>query len=363
MASRTYATLMAPGHADFLGDWLEARGWAPAANDADWNLHWSYPVQPLRTYRTLDDTRRISHFPGIGPMVFKDEMYQHLVRAARSDFVPRTFSMPDDLEAWHEAREADPDAIWIRKRKWSGNGDGIAMVTDPDAVPTTDDWIVQEYIANPLLLDGHPYRHVIRTYVLVTSLDPLVAYLHRSAMVTFTSRPYTPDRSSLADPIVHITSAPIQRGNTEVDDPLRSIDQDEYRHRLEASGIDFGAVWDDIRRLVVDTLEALNPPVLQLSSAITDRLDCCFELLGYDLVVDDDSSVWLLEINKGPGIGATAADGPSQQAQRRVKNAVVRDTLEVIGAAEPEWPSGSSTERFDAEFERRGDFDRIAAAS
>ncbi|MGI9646783.1 MAG: hypothetical protein ACR2O6_15870 [Ilumatobacteraceae bacterium] len=347
MAPRTYATLVAPGLADFLGEWLDERGWVPAANHTDWNLHWSYPVQPSRTFRALDDSRRISHFPGIGPMVFKDEMYRHLVRAGRSDFLPRTFSMPDDLAAWREAVAADPDAIWISKRKWSGNGDGIAMVTDPDDVPTTEDWLIQEYIANPLLLAGHPSRHVIRVYVLITSLDPLVAYLHRSAMITFTSRPYSRDRSTLADPITHITSAPIQRGNTEVDDPLRSIDQVEYGRRLSESGIEPGALWDDIRRLVTDTVVALSPPVLRLSSVISDRLDCCFELLGYDLVVDDELAVWLLEINKGPGIGATAGGGSSQQAQRRVKNAVVGDVLGMVGAAEPRWPVGLHAERFD----------------
>ena len=101
--------------------------------------------------------------------------------------------------------------------------------------------------------------------------------------------------------------------------------------------------------------------MLQLSSTISDRLDCCFELLGYDLVVDDELTVWLLEINKGPGIGSTTGGGASAEAQRRVKNRVVGDVLAMIGAGESRWPVGLDSERFAAEYDRRGDFERIVA--
>ena len=368
MRSRAYATYADPADSVYLRARLDELGWEPAA-DGEWNLHWSNAVQPLRMFRALHDGQRISHFPGIGPLVYKDELYHNLVRARRRvggggwyDFFPRTYSMPEELPAWRAAVTADPGKMWIRKRKWSANGDGVAMVTALDDVPISTEWLVQQYVANPLLFPDQPFRHVLRVYALVTSLDPLVVYLHRNGVATFSSREYTTDPEARADPIVHITSAPIQRMNSDVDDPIRSIDLVEYRRLLEQIGADFDAIWADIRRLALQTVLAHRGPVLRLSRELTPRLDCCFELLGFDLVIDDELAVWLLEVNQGPGIGPTAAAGPSQDAQRRTKSAVVRDLLDVIGAAEPGWDVGLGPERFAAEYERRGRFDRIFPA-
>jgi glutathione synthase/RimK-type ligase-like ATP-grasp enzyme len=52
--------------------------------------------------------------------------------------------------------------------------------------------------------------------------------------------------------------------------------------------------------------------------------DNCFELLGFDIMIDDKQKPWLLEVNSSP---AMAMDGA---ADRRVKPDLLRDTLKLV---------------------------------
>ena len=50
------------------------------------------------------------------------------------------------------------------------------------------DYIVQEYLDAPLLVDNKKFD--LRVYVLVTSLDPLIAFIADEAMVRFCTEEY-----------------------------------------------------------------------------------------------------------------------------------------------------------------------------
>lgn len=59
-------------------------------------------------------------------------------------------------------------------------------------------------------------------------------------------------------------------------------------------------------------------------SCQTKEPDCCFELLGFDIMLDQKLKPWMLEVNHTPSFGAdTAVDA-------EVKTKLLRDTLEII---------------------------------
>ena len=63
---------------------------------------------------------------------------------------------------------------------------------------------MQRYLSDPLLLDG--YKFDLRLYVLVTSFNPLEAFMYQEGFARFCTERYTTDPKHLHNKCVHLTS-------------------------------------------------------------------------------------------------------------------------------------------------------------
>ena len=72
--------------------------------------------------------------------------------------------------------EGDALNMWIMKPVGSSRGRGISILNDISGVSYGEAMVIQRYIAQPLLLDG--FKFDLRLYVLVTSFNPLEAFLN-----------------------------------------------------------------------------------------------------------------------------------------------------------------------------------------
>ncbi len=329
-----------PGDAELelLRRALARRGWRETAGE-DWDLLWSGPIPDGAAYAARRPEQRINHLPGSVTLHYKDEL-AHFLAAAGATCHPRTWSMPGDFAAWRAVAAAEPGTIWIVKPKRLAHGEGIRLTRDPATIAPDPDVIVQEYVADPLLLPGWLGKHVVRVYALITSLMPLMAWLHPDGPVKIASRPFGTSDTELADLARHLTNPAVQREAGEV----LSVDMAEYRRRLAAAGHDPDALWERVRSAVATVLEAHAEPMLRASTRVTPDLDGCFELVGFDVLVDAGLRPWVLECNVSPALGARGAPGsPHHAAQRRAKAAMVDDVVGLIlhgdpGAFEPVTP-------------------------
>ena len=56
-------------------------------------------------------------------------------------------------------------------------------------------YLASEYIKNPHLINGLKYD--LRIYVLITSFEPLIIYVHQKGMVRFATKKYHYDKKAL----------------------------------------------------------------------------------------------------------------------------------------------------------------------
>lgn len=71
-------------------------------------------------------------------------------------------------------------------------------------------FIVSKYIHKPLLIGNKKFD--LRLYVLVTSFNPLVAYLHEDGFARFCATPYSPHSLRDSDLASHLTNVALQKG-------------------------------------------------------------------------------------------------------------------------------------------------------
>jgi hypothetical protein len=69
---------------------------------------------------------------------------------------------------------------------------------------------------------------------------------------------------------------------------------------LEGEGLSFGAIWEDIRGVVLKTLIAVEGRVNALCQAHVPHRGNCFELYGFDVLLDTALKPWLLEVRPSP---------------------------------------------------------------
>ena len=109
------------------------------------------------------------------------------------NFVPQTYLLSVDFERFQARREeAEKNHLWIMKPCAEGNisllhklacGRGIKMISKNSKIKKNKNYLVQEYLFNPHLLNGLKYD--LRVYVLVSSYNPLRVYIYKDGLTRY----------------------------------------------------------------------------------------------------------------------------------------------------------------------------------
>lgn len=103
---------------------------------------------------------------------------------------------------------------------------------------------------------------------------------------------------------------------------------------LRAEGHDVEALWSAIGEVCVKTIISVQPHLEHTYFTCRQRSDDpgfgCFELLGFDIIIDHKLRPFLLEVNHSPSF---TCDSPMDAA---VKNAVLRSTMEMVSFSKEE---------------------------
>ncbi|KIZ01611.1 putative tubulin polyglutamylase TTLL1 [Monoraphidium neglectum] len=144
----------------------------------------------------------------------------------------------------------------------------------------------------------------------------------------FCSAKYTDQVSELDNALVHLTNVAVQKGapGHDPDGPGGKWALENLRLHLEAirGHAATEALFADIEALVVHTLRAVQPVM------VNDKH--CFELYGFDVILDDALKPWLIEVNASPSLSTTT------KADRLLKSRVISDVLDAV--TPQEWSSG-----------------------
>lgn len=196
--------------------------------------------------------------------------------------------------------------------------------------------MVSRYIDNPLILFGHKFD--LRIYVVVTSFDPLRVYIYREGLARFASEKYsneafTDEKSKFS----HLTNYSINKNNENYIQNENAQDDDSgYKWSLtalcshfESEGIDCKLMWSKIYDIIIKSLMCIEEQTkAEIKKSNINRSNC-FELFGYDILLDTNLTPWLLEVNLSPSL---AFDSP---LDLKIKANLVKDCFNLVGVRKP----------------------------
>ena len=198
--------------------------------------------------------------------------------------------------------------MYIVKPDGGSMGDGIMLTPEPCKASwnSANDRVVQEYIGAPLLLDGLKFD--LRLYVLVTSTNPVRGYLYHEGLARFAVDAYVaPSKDNMRNVHMHLTNYSLNKkcdafvatdeADGGEDGSKRTVSSVFEALRRAGVVADVDALWDDIAALVSRSLAVLQPI---LSAAQAEPAQRCFQVLGFDVLLDRHCRPWLIEINDHP---------------------------------------------------------------
>lgn len=333
------------GQDRFFREALDPELWEPGDSE-NWDACWYTGMPNPEVFSQLTPRKWVNHIPGNSGLTIKSKLAETLFRnrerlraeegpdgerAARMQFFPDTYPMPEAYHLLQDAAHAEPDAMWILKPKNSSRGRDISLVQDIAAVPTGDKWMVQRYLHEPHLMNGHKY--VMRLYVLITSVEPLRVYLFEEGFAKLASEPYdldTPDNI-----FSHLTNPDVNATNVGSDAPVVFIPLSEYRSWLREQSEDDAKLVSDLQDLVTLTVISVRETMRRRVRKTGADASGCYELLGLDCLVDRSLKPWILECNLSPSLDICCAPKDGGDKEFVIKRQLVHDMVGMLGFNRP----------------------------
>lgn len=145
-------------------------------------------------------------------------MYKNYSRMKKQfeeyNFCPKTYLFPDEYRKFCLDRETDNyKHMYIMKPSASSCGRGIKVIGTKQEVKKKNGYIVSQYIASPLLING--FKFDLRIYALVTCFEPLKIYLFKEGLARFATKKYTTNASATDKQYIHLTNYSVNKKNEE----------------------------------------------------------------------------------------------------------------------------------------------------
>ena len=281
--------------------------------------------------RELNPYQKTNHFPGIWQLGRKDNLWRNLLKMRRKfgksyEFCPYTYLLPEDFNRLQTDREENPKSLWILKPSALSCGRGIKVISHKSKLSSKKTgFIVSKYISNPHLING--YKYDLRIYVGVNSFDPLRVFIYKEGLVRFATEKYSTEGKSLKKRYIHLTNFSVNKNSAKF---VKNIDSNQdgvgskwslkaLRTKYTEMGIDFDSIFRKIEDIVIKTMIAVEPHVVNnLNQGSKNRMNC-FETYGFDILIDSHLQPWLIEVNVCPSLAS------SSPLDKQIKTALMCD--------------------------------------
>ena len=311
--------------------------------DAEWDLCWQDGSVTPEQLGKMKPYQKINHFPGMYGLARKDYLGRNLMRMRKAlpdlyKFFPKTWMLPAE---WLDfGKQFNGKRTFILKPEASCQGRGIFLTKRVEDIKPEQHYVAQKYLTNPYLIDGLKFD--MRVYVLLYGCDPLRIFIYHEGLARLATEEYKkPGQGNISEVCMHLTNYAINKNSRKF---VFNTDENvqDYGHKRNLNSVwtyidkkEGGGKSEKIRAqiedIIIKTICSVQPSLAHLyRSCVSDDIDnsCCFEVLGFDIILDHKLRPWLLEVNHSPSF---TTDTPFDW---KIKSELITDTITLLNITE-----------------------------
>ena len=263
------------------------KGWIKT-NSNDNNIEYSDVDYPNKHYHS----RITNQFNDIDMLGNKKEQYLNIINyfGYKPEYIPLTFSFSKKnvISISHIFNDYN-NKLWIIKPENSLARRGIHVVHSYKNLNiilsnySYDNWIIQEYIENPFLINNKKFH--FRLYVLVfKTSNEINIYIYNKGFIYFSKTDY--NKYSFNND-VHLSG---ENSPKEVkifpNDLLDYINKEDYDNIIKPQFV----------KIANETITSVYKN-FKFPNSKNNKNYKCYKLFGYDILIDDKLNLYLAEIN------------------------------------------------------------------
>ena len=299
-------------------------------------------------YDSLQAGQMANQLPGSAAFTRKDILARNVQIMQRQrpdedfDVIPVSYELPEEREALERAM--DGKKWFIYKQALSARGANISLIRDFSEIHDVSvKATVQEYLTDVLLVDRRKFD--MRIYVLITSIDPFVAYMYDEGVVRFAADRYSqPTMHNRHDLSMHLTNYAVNRKSRRsvriketLSELLEYLDNhpelfsqapDSVAYDQKAgSGVIRERLLKNIRDCLAKSLTAAYPYMIhgKRVSSIYSFPRRFFGYYGADIIFDSRGRAKIFEINASPSLQMETPE------DYEIKPLFVQSFLNIVG--------------------------------
>ena len=291
---------------------LEDNGFIQSMGNEEWTIEWSNGHTKLNNYKKMNKFQKVNHFPRSNELTRKDLLYKNLSKLKelfpgnKFDFIPESYILPNEYAFLKEKMDNNPNQFWIVKPVALCQGKGIFLTQNINEIPNNYSYIASKYINNPFLINKKKFD--LRIYVFVTSIMPLRIYRYNEGLTRFSSNDYNQNKN---DRCAHLTNYAVNKNNKNYVKNMKPFEIDynsskwtlaSFKQYLKEHNINSELIFDKIDDIVIKTLISSENNLYNAITKYCSFQENCFELYGFDILIDDNLNCWLMEVNLSPNL-------------------------------------------------------------
>ncbi|XP_034662980.1 probable tubulin polyglutamylase ttll-15 [Drosophila subobscura] len=277
---------------------LHKFGYERVQVNESWNLLWAhdYPFLSLPNLKTLGRHQIVNHFPGCGYLTNKVDLC-----TTSLPFLPRAFRLPAQRADFLSYAHAHPDVLFVEKHNEHRH---IKVRIPSDIDLLSNDSFVQEFIQKPFLVDGHKFD--IGVYVVITEINPLRAYIYTGdVLFRYCPVKYYPfdsenvDKYIVGDDYLPTWEVPsLRKYSNQFGGSMRNV----FEAYVRDQSMDPSKIWPQVEHIIRTTILAKEKDIVNILHSYKQHN--FFDLMRFDLFIDENLKVYLMEANMSPNLSS-----------------------------------------------------------